>query len=192
MRRLVYYIAVSLDGYISGPDGQTDAFAHEGDHMAWLIEHYPETIPGHVRGPLGLAETEHRAFDTVVLGRDTHQVAVDAGLASGYPHLRQLVVTHHPDDLPAEPGLTTTDDPVAAVRALKAENSRLDVWLCGGGALAGQLLGEIDEVRLKVNPVILGAGRPLIAGGYAPRALVPRLRREFESGVVYAEYAIPA
>lgn len=195
MRKLVYYIAVSLDGYIAGPDGEVDAFLYDGDHMPWLVEHYPETIPGHVRGALGLAETPPRAFDTVILGRATHQVAVDEGLTGGYPHLRQVVVTHHPGDLPPEQGLTTTDDPVAAVRALKAETpadgtAPLDIWLCGGGDLAGQLAGEIDEVRLKINPVLFGAGRPLVAGGYSPRALVPGMRREFESGVVYAEYAV--
>jgi hypothetical protein len=36
MRSLTYYIAVSLDGYIAGPDGQFDAFLAEGDHMAGI------------------------------------------------------------------------------------------------------------------------------------------------------------
>lgn len=207
MRKLIYYVAVSVDGFIAGPDGRTDLFLSEGDHMAWLIEHYPETIPGHVRGLLGLAETPSREFDTVLLGRSTHQIAVDEGLTSGYPHLRQYVVTHRPEELPTEDGLSASDeDPIALVQRLKAEESPLDIWLCGGGALAGALVDEIDEFRLKVNPLLLGAGIPLVAldagraggsdaaggggaGGAAdPLPLVQRMRREFASGVSYVEY----
>ncbi|MBB1013318.1 dihydrofolate reductase [Dietzia kunjamensis] len=199
MRKLIYYVAVSVDGFIADPGGGFDDFLVEGDHMPWIIEHYPETIPGHLREPLGLTQTPHRVFDTVIMGRAIHQVAVDEGLASGYPHLRQYVVTHRPGDLPAEEGLTASDeDPVTLVRRLKAEDSPLDIWLCGGGMLAGQVVDEIDELRLQVNPVVLGAGIPLVAratsgsgaaGGSLPLALTRRMRRDFESGVSYVEYS---
>lgn len=207
MRKLIYYVAVSVDGFIAAPDGRTDFFLAEGDHMPWLIETYPETIPGHIRGVLGLEETRPRRFDTVLMGRDTHQIAVDEGLNSGYPHLRQYVFTSHPDDLPSEEGLTVTrEDPVELVGGLKAEDSSLDIWLCGGGALAASLIEEIDELRLKHNPVTLGAGIPLIASGaaepgpqstgagqrsagFAGLTLRRRMSREFESGVTYTEYA---
>ncbi|MGF0224840.1 dihydrofolate reductase family protein [Dietzia natronolimnaea] len=190
MRKLIYYIAVTADGFIADPDGRTDFFPLEGDHMAWLVEHYPETIPGHIRGAIGLAGTAPWVFDTVLLGRSTHQVAVDEGLASGYPHLRQYVVTHRPGDLPAETGLTASDeDPVTLVRRLKAESSPLDIWLCGGGELAAALVDEIDEFRLKVNPVVIGRGRPLIAGSTGARSLVTHRRIGFGSGVSYVEYS---
>lgn len=189
MRALIYYVAVSIDGFIADPDGGFDAFLVEGDHMPWIIGHYPETVPGHLRGPVGLEGTPHAAFDTVIMGRRTHQVAVDEGLPSGYPHLRQYVLTHRAADLPAEDGLTITDeDPVDLVRRLKAEDSDLDIWLCGGGNLAGQVLDEIDEFRLKVNPVVLGAGVPLVAGDMRALTLTQRSRRDFESGVSYVEY----
>lgn len=198
MRKLIYYVAVTLDGYIAAPDGSFDFFPLEGDHGPWITENYPETVPGHFRGQLGLAETPPRVFDTVLLGRTTHQVAVDEGLASGYPHLRQYVFTSHPDDLPREEGLTATgQDPVEVVRGLKAERSGHDIWLCGGGALAATLLDQIDELRLKVNPLVLGGGIPLIGAapggsgraGVAVRPFTRRLSREFESGVTYVEYA---
>lgn len=130
----------------------------------------------------------------VVMGRATHQIAVDEGLASGYPHLRQFVVTHRSEDLPAEERLTASaEDPVELVRRLKAQDSPLDIWVCGGGTLAGQVLEEIDEFRLKVNPVILGGGIPLVATASdsrpaVPLALAQRMRRDFTSGVSYVEY----
>lgn len=53
------------------------------------------------------------------------------------------VFTSHPDDLPTQEGLTiTSEDPVTVVRRLKAEQSGLDIWLCGGGALAATLIDE--------------------------------------------------
>lgn len=190
MRKLIYYVAVTVDGFIAAPDGAFDFFPLEGDHGPWLTERYPETIPGHFRETFGLTQARPRAFDTVLMGRATHQVAVDEGLASGYPHLRQYVFTSHPGDLPVEDGLTiTSGDPVAVVRELKAEPSDLDIWLCGGGALAATLIDEIDEFRLKVNPLILGAGIPLVAGQAAPvLSLRRRMAREFESGVTYMEF----
>lgn len=211
MRKLIYYVAVSIDGFIAAPDGTFDFFPFDGDHAPWIIENYPESMPGHLRGRLGLADTPPRAFDTVLMGRTTHQIAVDEGLASGYPHLRQYVFTSHPDDLPTEEGLSASaDDPVELVRRLKAEDSALDIWLCGGGALAATLLDEIDELRLKVNPLVLGDGIPLIgarsggpgpaapshagsadasANGVSARPFTKRLSHDFESGVTYTEYA---
>lgn len=64
-----------------------------------------------------------------------------------------------------------------------------DIWLCGGGNLAGQLAGEIDRLMLKRNPVMFGAGIPLFAPGtYAP-AQWDRVRAvAFDSGVVLEEY----
>ena len=190
MRKLIYYVAVTVDGFIAGPEGETDFLLAEGDHMTRLIERYPETVPGHLRAAFGLEDTPPREFDTVLMGRATHQVGVDLGVTSGYPHLRQYVFTHRPQDLPVEDGLMICDeDPVALVRRLKAEDSPLDIWLCGGGALAGQLLDEIDEFRLKISPVLLGGGIPLVAAaGPAPLPLTQRRRSDFGSGVSYVEY----
>lgn len=48
MRKLVYYAAVSLDGYIAGPDGEFD-FYPMSDDMSWIRERYPESIPTELR-----------------------------------------------------------------------------------------------------------------------------------------------
>lgn len=89
-----------------------------------------------------------------------------------------------------EPGVRLfADDPVDEVRRLKKEPGA-DIWLCGGGALAAALAEEIDRLVLKVNPLVLGDGVPLFAGGHAPRRLelVDSLR--FSSGVVVDEYGV--
>lgn len=167
MRDLVYYVATSIDGFVAGPQGEVDAFALDPQLLADLFARYPETCPAHLREPLGVTG-EARRFDTVVMGARTHQPALDAGLTSAYPHLRQHVVTHR--DLPDDPSVTRVEgDVLAAVAELKAGEGR-DIWLCGGGDLAGQLVDLVDELQLKVNPVLLGEGVPLARLGYAGRA----------------------
>ncbi|WP_415973588.1 dihydrofolate reductase family protein [Rhodococcus sp. 077-4] len=192
MRKLVYYIAVTLDGFIAAPDGTYDSFLLEGDHLEAIRTELPETLPVHVRAMFGLDAPPAR-FDTVVMGRETLQPALDAGIPSPYSHLRQYVLsrTLAPTNDPAP--TIVNEDPIGLVRSLKAENSAFDVWLCGGGNLAGQLLPEIDELFLKVNPVVLGRGIGLFSSGIGPDPF-PAQRfehlesRQFESGVTFTRF----
>ncbi|SLH26102.1 Uncharacterised protein [Mycobacteroides abscessus subsp. abscessus] len=48
--------------------------------------------------------------------------------------------------------------------------------------LAAALLGEIDELILKSYPVVVGAGMPMVAGGFRPGQFRPVRRRQFDSG----------
>lgn len=65
--------------------------------------------------------------------------------------------------------LVTDADPIATVRALKEEDSPLDIYLAGGGQLAGALLPEIDEIIIKRYPVFIGDGIRPFGTGFAPR-----------------------
>ncbi|MFB9904091.1 dihydrofolate reductase family protein [Allokutzneria oryzae] len=189
MRKLTYYIATTLDGFISGPDGSIDFFPMEGDHIQAIVEEFPETIPGHLRPHLGMAaDTPNRTFDTVVMGRGTYDPALTVGVTSPYPHLRQVVFSR--SLAPRNDVEVVAGDPVAKIRELKQEDG-LGIWLCGGGNLAAQLREEIDELVLKVNPVICGSGTPLFAGGFHPGAFTLTGLRQFGSGVVKMRYATP-
>lgn len=189
MRRLTYYIATSLDGFIAGPEGQYDFFGFEGDLAAAVLAEFPETLPGPARAPFGIADVPNKRFDTVVMGRGTYEPGLAAGMTSPYPQLRQVVFSR---------SLTGTDpaveivagDPVEVVRRLKAEDG-LGIWLCGGGELAAQLRDEIDELILKINPVVLGAGIPLFAGEFRPAHLRLVEARTFGTGTVMVTYARP-
>lgn len=184
MRSLVYYVAASLDGFIAAPDGDVSAFGQDPATLSALFELYPETCPVHARKPLGVTSAPRR-FDTVVMGRRTHQPALDAGLTSAYPHLRQIVVTHRA--LPDSPVETVGGDVRTRIRDLMAEPGK-DVWLCGGGELAGQLVDEIDELQVKVNPVVLGAGIPLFSGLDRPQPFDHADTRVLPAGVVLLTY----
>lgn len=188
MRRLVYFVAVSVDGFIASPTGAFDFFPMEGDHITAQIQELPETLPRHVRQLLGLPD-EARRFGAVVMGSKTYEPALGEGIHDPYAPLETVVFSRR---LPAavEGRLrVTADDPVAVVRALKAQPGG-DIWLCGGGRLAAALAPEIDELVLKVNPVLVGDGVPLVAGGFAPRRLTLRDRRAFDSGVTWLTFDV--
>lgn len=186
VRDLTYYVAVSLDGKIAAPDGDFSAFPVEGDHVEMILRDWRDTLPAPALTGLGLTADRSR-FDAVVMGWSTYAVGLPVGLTSPYPHLDQVVATRAHADHPFPDGVRTTADPVGEVRHLKAQDG-VGVWLCGGGALAGELVDEIDELVLKVNPVVLGDGIPLVAGGNDVRAFEMVSSTPYRSGVVVNHY----
>ncbi|MGN7860069.1 dihydrofolate reductase family protein [Microbacterium sp. 22303] len=185
MRELTYYVAVSLDGFIAGPEGQFDAFLFDGDHMAAINARFADAIPTSFADALGIAQ-DRTTFDTVLMGWNTYAVGLPA-MPSPYAHLHQIVFTRKGPD-PVE-GVEFADrDPVDVVRDLKDREGG-GIWLCGGGALAASLVGEIDRLVLKVNPVLFGEGIPLFGrSGYAPSAFTRTAATAFDSGVTLLEY----
>lgn len=187
MRELVYYVAVSLDGYIAGPKGEFDAFPIEGDHMAALIDRFPDTVPTAFADDAGIDQPAGR-FSTVLMGWNTYAVGLEGGVHSPYRHLEQIVFSrshHAPAD--AENLRVTAEDPLTTVQELRGQPGG-DIWLCGGGLLASHLLSEIDRLILKRNPVVFGTGIPLFARtDYAPEPFTLLDTTTYASGVVVTE-----
>ena len=182
MRSLVYFIACTVDGCIARRDGSWDFFGpFEGPHVADLLDEFPEMIPAHGREPLGLQDRPNRRFDTVLMGRATYEVGIPHGVTSPYPHLRQIVVSSTMTEPPDPAVDLIRDDVVGRVRALKAEPGA-DIWLCGAAGLASSLVDEIDELILKVNPVVLGDGIRLFDAVVGPRALAVTDHRSYPNG----------
>jgi dihydrofolate reductase len=185
MRRLVYYVAVTLDGFIAGPDGgdPTGAsyFPLHQDLIDFIVAEYPETLPGAARQAMGI-DTPGTYFDTALEGRATYEVGLAAGVTNAYPHLRHLVFSttmgHSPD--PAVE--LVTSDPLETARALKAEDG-LDIWIVGGGKLAHALLPEIDRLVLKQHASVIGSGIPLFNGPFQPQQFRPTDLRQLDSGI---------
>lgn len=181
MRKLVYFVASTLDGFIAGPEGEIDFYPFGPDLQEFIRTRYPETLPTHVREPLGIpADTPNRAFDTVVMGRATLEPALKHGITHPYSHLTEYVFSRTLEGAQA-------GDPVAFVRALKQQDG-LDIWLCGGGDLAGQLLAEVDELVIKLSPVIAGGGIPLVRRDFAPTRWNLTSTTPLTSGVVVLTY----
>ncbi|MDP2771933.1 MAG: dihydrofolate reductase, partial [Nocardioides sp.] len=188
MRELTYYIGVTLDGFIAGPDDEVDFFALSDDFTAFLATDYADALPAQARTALGVAEAPLRRFDTVVMGRRTFDPALDAGIADPYPHLRTVVVSA---SLPAQPDPVevTAESPVDVVRRLKGLDSPLGVYLAGGGQLAGAVSDEIDRLVVKKYPVVAGRGVPMVDRPFAPHPFRLESVRTFDNGCAVLEYA---
>src|SRR5262245_50940008 len=142
MRKIVYSVAMSLDGYLAGPNGEAD----------WIVMD-PEID---FMGMMG-------RFDTILMGRRTFEAAQAMGGGAAMPGVNSVVVsrTLQPED---HPGLTIiADDVFGAVSRLKTAPGK-DIWLFGGGTLFRSLLdlGLVDTIEVGVIPVLLGGGIPLL------------------------------
>ncbi|MEU2723000.1 dihydrofolate reductase family protein [Streptomyces smyrnaeus] len=193
MRKLVYYIAATLDGFIAGPDGADptgpDAFwPIPDDYVQHLATEYPETLPAPAREALSVtAEGTH--FDTVLEGRKSYEIGLDAGITDAYPHLRHLVFSTTLAESPDPAVELVTGDPVAKVRELKQEDGK-DIWLIGGGELAGALYGEIDRLIVKLGPLTTGTGIPLFGrtAAFDPRVWNLTGHTVLDSGAAFLTY----
>ena len=188
MRKLIYFIATTVDGFIAREDGRFDFFPTTGEHLPYLLSEYPETLPGHIRDSLGI-QAENRHFDAVMMGRATFDVGTAEGITCPYPHLDQYLVSSTLTASPDPSVQLVREDPAALARDLKRQDG-LDIWLCGGGVLASSLHAEIDEVVLKINPVALGTGRPLFDSLPEPLPLEQIKHRVFEGGVAIHRYRV--
>ena len=152
-----YLTATSIDGYIADPDNSLDwLFRIEQGEDA--KERWDEFL-----GQVG----------AMVMGATTYEWVLAHENLLDHPEKWQeyyadrpcWVFTHR--DLPAVPGadLRFVQGDVAPVHAdLAAAAGGRNVWLVGGGDLVGSFhdAGLLDEVRVQVAPVTLGAGAPLL------------------------------
>ena len=186
MRRLIYYVGASLDGYISGPNGEVDFFPVSEVLLGFIRSEYPETIPTHLRAQMGF-DAPNRRFDAVVMGRRTYDPALEVGVISPYAHLRQYVVSSTLEETAGSGVDLIRDDPLAAVARMKQEQG-LDIWLAGGGTLAGALLPQIDELVVKRYPVVAGGGVPTFAAAFSPQAFAVAESRAIGDGTTVTTY----
>ncbi|AYQ34294.1 dihydrofolate reductase family protein [Runella sp. SP2] len=142
MRKVILGLAMSLDGYIEGPNGEYDWCFTDQDY--------------------GLNEFFKR-IDAVFVGRKTYQMALtNEGETAWMPKLTEYVFSNTLPDFKLERKKLIKGDIERQVRTIKSLPGK-DIWLFGGAELASSLmnLGLVDEVWLSIHPIVLGAGKPL-------------------------------
>jgi dihydrofolate reductase len=169
MRRVRYVVAMSLDSYIAGPNGEAD----------WI------TMDPEIDFTAIFSQ-----FDTIWVGRRTFDAMVAAGRAS-MPGMKTVVFsrTLRQEDHPEV--AIVTDSHREALAALKAGPGK-DIWLFGGGSLFASLAGEglVDTVEVSIVPILLGAGVPLLPNAASRIKLSLTAHRVYRTGIVSLEYAI--
>ncbi|MEM7051515.1 MAG: dihydrofolate reductase family protein [Acidobacteriota bacterium] len=169
MRHIEYHVATSIDGFIAHPDGSWDGFLQEGPHVADYLASFER-------------------YDTVLMGRHTYEAGLRQGVTNPYPQLVSLVFSRRLEASPDPAVELVKSDAAARVRELKERPGKA-IYLCGGGRLASSLLaaGLLDELVLKLNPVVFGDGIPLFSERHH-QALDLTHHQVYDNGVQLLHY----
>jgi dihydrofolate reductase len=190
MRDLIYYVASTLDGFIAHHDGSFDGWPWDDAYGADLAETFPDTIPAHLRTPAN-AHAANKWFDVVLMGRKTYEVALNEGITSPYPNMQQYVFSRTMQQSPDADVTLVSGNTVDVVRELKQGTGKA-IWLCGGADLAGTLFAAdlIDQMIVKLNPVLFGTGVPMFAPVAKQAALELTNHKSYPSGHVVLYYRV--
>lgn len=150
MRKVILFIAMSLDGYIADSEGKVDWLGGQGNEEE-MIDTYTKFVS---------------YVDTVVMGWNTyHQIVTELSPQKWvYDELSSYVVTHR--NCPSTDMIHFTNEkPCSLIRELKEKDGK-HIWICGGGDLVQQLMTEdlIDLYYVSVIPMLLGKGIRLFGG----------------------------
>lgn len=175
MRKIIYYVASSIDGYIMDQGENIEKFVVEGSG----IEQYLNDL---------------KNFDTVLMGRKTYEFGYKFGLQPGqisYPNMKHYIFSNtlklkNPDEK-----VQVCELDLTVIEKIKSA-AGTDIYLAGGGDFAGWLLEneQIDVLKIKLNPLILGDGVRLF--GNSTKELKVELinSQTYDKGLQIIEYQI--
>jgi dihydrofolate reductase len=175
MRNIVYYVASSVDGCISGPDGDISGFAGGGDGVDTYL-------------------ADLAKFDTVIMGRNTYEFGYAYGLQPGQPacpHMKHYIFSSTLKFENCSPQVEVKPLDIREIERLQAQEGT-DIYLCGGGQFAGWLLDhkKISILKLKLNPLILGTGIRLFGDSAARYQLALLETSDYEQGLQIMTFQI--
>jgi len=170
MKKIRYGVAMSLDGYIAGSNGEAD----------WIVN-----------DPEFNFAALWAQFDTLLMGRRTYDAAVSR-LGRSSMKGRKVVVVSRTLRREDHPGVTIISElNRESIQTLRAQSSK-DIWLFGGGELFTHLLAmkEVDTVEVSVIPVLLGGGIPLLPPPARTTQLKLSDHKIYRSGTLWLAYDI--
>lgn len=185
MRKVIFLIHVSLDGFVAGPNGEMDWMVYNDE-----VEQYSHDL--------------HATTDAAIYGRVTYEMMNgywptvlsnpdsaegDRAHARWYENATKIVISKTWKADPAKKEIVLGENIEDEITRIKAQSGK-NLWLLGSPAAAQTLirLNLIDEYRLNVNPVILGSGKPLFAHDESKLNLKLIEAKTFKGGVVALRY----
>jgi dihydrofolate reductase len=170
MRKIILNLAVSLDGFIEGPNGEYDWCLADQDY--------------------GMTEFLNNS-DAIFIGRKSYELLMSTD-PEMFGALKMYVFsdTLQPSQNPNTEIIKSANFGVRVNEIMNQAGS--NIWLFGGADLVSIFIdqGLITEFMLSVHPIILGAGKLLFTGSKDRVELILLSSEQFSSGLVQLRYAI--
>jgi dihydrofolate reductase len=175
MRKIILGLAVTLDGYIEGPNGEYDWCFTDQDY--------------------GLNEFFSRV-DTIFIGRKSYEIARqyaennNGEIVPGMPRMTEYVFSNTLQSVD-EKAILVSGDSMAEARKIKNQPGK-DIWLYGGASLTDAMMKEglVDELWMSVHPILLGSGKPLFRQQDNRIPLTLLQSKTYETGLVSLRYGV--
>jgi dihydrofolate reductase len=171
MRKVILNLAVSLDGFIEGPNGEYDWCLMDQDY--------------------GLTEFFEQ-IDTLFLGRKSYELISSTGDINHFSANKMYVFSNTLAEVQHDNvEVISGADFVADVNAIKNEAGK-SIWLFGGANLVSSFMasGLVDEFLLSIHPVILGGGKALFQSITERTGLQLAETIPYSSGLVQLRYLV--
>ena len=172
-RKVILYIAASLDGYIAKP----------GDDLSFLsvVEQEGEDY--------GYAEFI-KTIDTVIVGRRTYEKVLSMGFDFPHANRDSYIVTRtpRPDSGSVKFYTGSLKDLVLKLKSQKGKN----IFVDGGAEIVNELLKDalIDEFIISILPVLTGDGIKLFKDGRPEQNLQLLTAKQFDTGLTQLHYKL--
>lgn len=171
MRKIILGVAVTLDGFIEGPNGEYDWCFTDQDY--------------------GLADFFKR-IDAMFIGRKSYELmnSLGAEAVPGMPALTEYVFSNSLTRV-KEGAVLINGDVAPQIEKIINEPGK-DIWLFGGSSLLTSLinLGFVNELWLSVHPIVLGSGKPLFSNINRKISLELLHTKTYDTGLVSLTYAL--
>jgi len=170
MKKVILGVALSLDGYIEGPNGEYDWCFTDQDY--------------------GMSDFFKR-IDTIVMGRKSFELANSMEGDSPWKGITTYVYSNTLSSVTAKDTRLVSGDLVTETRKLK-ETPGKDIWLFGGAQLTTLFLNEklVDELWLAIHPILLGSGKSLFHDITGRLKLNLIESKTYDTGLVSVKYAL--
>jgi len=170
MRKIILYIAASIDGYIARTDGNVDWL----DDPDYLVEGGGDMGYGAFYG----------SIDTTLMGNATYQKVLGFDVPFPYPAKKNYVFSR--SEMENDDNVEyVSGDIVVFTKQLKTQPGK-DIWLIGGGQINTIFIenGLIDQIILTIVPITLGNGIPMFQKGKMETKFALEKSQTFQNGMV--------